>query len=44
MLIYFVLLEVAKVEFKEGIVLELMKEDVGWFVNVANDLLRRRSG
>lgn len=33
-----------KVEFKEGIVLELMKEDVGWFVNVVNNLLRRWSG
>jgi len=31
----------AKVEFKEGIVLELMKEAVGWFVNVVNNLLRR---
>lgn len=42
--IYLVLSEVAKVEFKEGTVLELMKEVVGWFENVANNLLRRWGG
>lgn len=41
--IYLVLSEMAKVEFKEGTVLELIKKkkDVGWFVNVVNNLLRR---
>lgn len=38
------LLVMAKVEFKEGIVLGLTREDVGRFVNVANNLLRRWNG
>lgn len=36
--------EALKVQFKEGIALGSMKEDVGWFVNVGNNLLRRWGG
>lgn len=42
--IYLVSSEVAKVDFKEGTVLELMREAVGWFGTVANNLLRRWGG
>lgn len=39
-----VLSEVAKVEFKEETLLELMEENVGWFVNAVKNLLRRWGG
>lgn len=35
--------EAVKVQFKEGIALGSLKEDVGWFVNV-NNFLRRWGG